>query len=301
MTGRFQGLPPLDTLVAFESVARLGSFTKAADELCVTQSAVSKQVKTLEKALGVELFLRAARGVLLTAAGEAYIGEITSALQRIYVTGQRLKASPNTVTVLATHAVSQFWLFPRLLEFNAAHPEITIHIHASNDILPYMVADYDLAILYGDGQWPTLHSTAIVPEVIFPVARPGILGTDAETLKDLAALPLIQLASTWNCIDWSEWFGHLGFAYQPSKTDPTFNQLTLTYAAILQGTGIGLVWDFMTVEALAKQELVRVTDFQVVTGLAECIVSDHARPLSPAARVFCDWLLSTVLTGSAVG
>lgn len=300
MAGRFPYLPPLDTLIAFECVARLGSFTRAADELCVTQSAVSKQVRTLEQALGVALFVRGARGVELSTAGGLYQQEVVPALQRIHVTGQRISTThhPDTVTVLATHAVSQFWLFPRLLSFNAVHPEITIHIHASNDIMPFMVPDHDLTILYGNGDWPSLEATALIPEVIYPLARPGVAGCEVTTLEALAALPLIQLASAWNCFEWRDWFAHFGIAYQSPKSAPTFNQLTLTYAAIEQGRGVGLAWAFMAEEAMSRGDLVRVTDFYVETGLAEYVVYDLARPMSAATKLFRDWLVAGAASGN---
>lgn len=300
MSGRFRQLPPLDTLIAFESVARLGSFTRAADELCVTQSAVSKQVRTLEQALGVALFMRGARGVELSVAGGLYQQEVLPALQRIQLAGQRISTShhPNTVTVLATHAVSQFCLFPRLLSFNAAYPHITIHIHASNDILPFMVPDYDLAILYGDGDWPSLAATELIREVIYPAARPGVAGSQVQTLAELAALPLIQLASTWNCFEWRDWFAHFAVAYQSPQSNPTFNQLTLTYAAIQQGGGVGLVWAFMAQEAINRGELLRVTDFFVETGLAEFVVHDRVRPMSAATKLFKNWLIDSYVVAA---
>lgn len=293
MSSPFRDLPPLDTLVAFEAVARLGSFTRAADELHVTQSAVSKQVRALERALGVELFRRLARGVELSAAGMLYRQEVVPVLQRIQAVGQRISAirHPNTVTVLATHAVSQFWLFPRLLSFNALHPQITVHIHASNDMQPFMVADHDMAILYGDGLWPTLSAQPLIPEVIYPVARPGVVDRTLQSLEDLAAMPLIQLDSAWNCMDWQDWFAHFGLHYQPPKSDPTFNQLTLTFAAIQRGAGVGLAWDFMAAEALQKGELVTVTEWRADTGLAEYLVHDRSRPLSGASAIFHEWLI----------
>lgn len=286
-------MPPLDTLVAFESVARLQSFTRAAAELCVTQSAVSKQIRTLEQALGVELFTRQARGVKLSPSGLMYHDEVLPALHRIHTAGQRVSATraANTVTVLATHAVSQFWLFPRLLGFSAIHPEITVNINATNDIQPFMVPDCDLAILYGNGDWPDVESASMIPEVVYPVALPGCPGTRVSTLDELAALPLIQLTSAWDCMEWKDWFAHFNRAYQPPKSAPTFNQLTLTYAATLQGAGISLAWDFMAADVVSKGELVRVTEFAAVTGLAEFVAHDASRPLSPAARVFKDWLL----------
>ena len=300
MVGRFRHMPPLDTLVAFESVARLKSFTRAADELCVTQSAVSKQIRALEQALEVELFTRQARGVKLTTSGLLYHDEVLPALHRIHAAGQRVRTTraANTVTVLATHAVSQFWLFPRLLGFSAIHPEITVNINATNDILPFMVPDCDVAILYGKGDWPNLAATPFIPEVVYPVARPGTPGTDASTLQALADLPLIQLSSAWDCMEWKDWFAHFNHAYQSPKSAPTFNQLTLTYAATLQGAGISLAWDFMAADAVRKGELVRVTGFAADTGFAEFVVHDASRPLSEAAQTFKEWLLQQ---GTALG
>lgn len=301
MAGRFRHLPTMESLTAFEAVSRLGSFTRAAEELCLTQSAISKQIRALETSLAASLFERRARGVTLTNAGWTYQQQLLPTLQQLETAGQRVRAlqHPNTVSVLATHAVSQFWLFPRLLSFNAQHPEITVHIHASNDMQPFMVADHDLAILYGDGQWSSLVAAPLILEDIYPVARRGLIKETLHSLTELSERPLIQLESSWNCLEWSSWFAHFGHHYQPPKSDPTFNQLTLTYAAIKRGTGIGLAWDFMAAEAIARGELVAITDYRAITGLAEHLVHDQARPLSPAARCFRDWLIEDAQTPCA--
>lgn len=294
MAGRFRYLPPQEGLAAFESVSRLGSFTRAADELCLTQSAISKQIRSLETSLGTSLFLRKARGVELSSAGIMYQQDILPALQLLEMAGQRLRTmqNPDTVRVLATHAVSQYWLFPRLLSFSAEHPDITVHIHASNEMQPYMVPDYDLAILYGDGDWPALEATPLIYEDIYPVACPNIVKNDVVSLDDLAQQPLIQLDSSWNCMDWPHWFAYFGFNYRTPKSDLTFNQLTLTYSAIQRGAGIGLAWDFMASDAIAKGELVRITNYRALTGFAEHIVHGSNQPLSPAATLFRDWLIA---------
>lgn len=294
MAGRFRHLPPLDSLPALEAVSRLGTFTRAADELCLTQSAVSKQIRALETSLGVRLFVRKARGVELSSAGAVYQHEVLSALQGLEIAGQRLRATqhPDTVSVLATHAVSQYWLFPRLLSFNAEHPDITVHIHASNEMQPFMVPDHDLAILYGKGDWPTLAATPLIQEDIYPVARPEVVRDEVTSLEALAQQPLIQLDSSWNCMDWPGWFAHFGIRYHPPKSDLTFNQLTLTYAAIQRGAGIGLAWHFMAADAIASGKLVRVTGYRANTGLAEHIVYDRSQPLSTAATLFRDWLIA---------
>jgi DNA-binding transcriptional LysR family regulator len=294
MAGRFRHLPPLDSLAAFEAVSRLGSFTRAADELCLTQSAVSKQIRALETSLGIRLFVRKARGVELSSAGAIYQHDVLSALQGLEIAGQRLSARqhPDTVSVLATHAVSQFWLFPRLLSFSAEHPDITVHIHASNEMQPFMVPDHDLAILYGEGDWPALAATPLIQEDIYPVARPEVVQDEVTSLEALAQQPLIQLDSSWNCMNWPGWFAHFGIRYHPPKSDLTFNQLTLTYAAIQRGAGIGLAWHFMAADAIASGKLVRVTEYRANTGLAEHIVYDRSQPLSTAATLFRDWLIA---------
>lgn len=294
MAGRFRHLPPLESLAAFEAVSRLGSLTRAADELCLTQSAVSKQIRALEASLGVRLFVRKARGVELSSAGAVYQHDVLSALQGLEVAGQRLRARqhPDTVSVLATHAVSQFWLFPRLLSFSAEHPDITVHIHASNEMQPFMVPDHDLAILYGEGDWPALAATPLIQEDIYPVACPEVVQDEVTSLEALAQQPLIQLDSSWNCMDWPGWFAHFGIRYHPPKSDLTFNQLTLTYAAIQRGAGIGLAWHFMAADAIASGKLVRVTEYRTNTGLAEHIVHDRSQPLSTAATLFRDWLIA---------
>ncbi|MCK8066890.1 LysR substrate-binding domain-containing protein [Cobetia sp. 1CM21F] len=303
MAGRFRHLPSLEGLAAFESVSRLGSFTRAADELCLTQSAISKQIRALEASLGTPLFVRKARGVTLSNAGMLYQQHILPALQGLEMAGQRLRAlqHPDTVSVLATHAVSQYWLFPCLLSFSAEHPEITVHIHASNEMDASMVPDHDLAILYGDGEWPALGATPLIHEDIYPVARPEVIKEQGLSLEELAQRPLIQLDSSWNCMDWSHWFAHFGIRYRAPKSDITFNQLTLTYAAIQRGAGIGLAWDFMAADAIAKGELVRVTDQRAITGLAEHLVFDLDRPLSASARLFRDWLIAKAGEGGVTG
>lgn len=124
MSRYLKHLPPLDSLITFEAVARNGSFTRAASELCVTQSAVSKQIRALEDNLKLALFERQARGIALTLAGASLFTEVSSVLERLQHSVNRIKVAhaPNAVTVLCTHAVAQFWLFPRLLAFNTAHP-----------------------------------------------------------------------------------------------------------------------------------------------------------------------------------
>lgn len=289
-----RNLPPLETLITFEAVGRHGSFTRAATELFLTQSAVSKQMRVLEEHLGVPLFERQARGVALTVAGAELLATVGGMLDGLQNSVRRIRSlhRDNAVSILATHALAQFWLFPRLIEFNRLHPQIAVHVHAINEMDEASLADYDLGILYGTGDWSTLDSQLLLPEVVYPVAHPALDVAGIESLEQLAASPLVQVdASAWTCLDWRDWFRHFGLGYHPAPGDPVFNQLTLAYRAVQQGMGIGLAWSFMADEPVARGELQRVTRHCCVTDKGEYLVHLRHRELAPAARLFRGWML----------
>lgn len=288
-------LPPLDTLIAFEAVVRTGSFTRAASELYLTQSAVSKQIKLLEQHLGAVLFERRARGIALTSAGEGFNAIVEPMLENLLANVLRLKAghSSRNVSVICTHAVAQYWLFPRLLRFNEQHPELTVNIHASNEISESDIANYDFGILYGHGHWSSLSASKLFDETIYPIASVKRTLPSVTSLETLQTLPLIQLdASAWNCLDWQDWFSHQGLRYQAPADAVTFNQVNLVFEAVLQGMGVGLGWEFMARERIEQGAIRPVSAFVVHTGQADYLVHDKQAPCSPAAQVFADWLLA---------
>jgi DNA-binding transcriptional LysR family regulator len=288
-------LPPLETLITFEAVGRHASFTGAASELFITQSAVSKQMRQLETSVGVALFERKPRGVALTQAAEELLMTVNVMLASLYqnVTRIRNVHQSNAVSVLATHALAQFWLFPKLIEFNKAYPDIAVHVHAINEIDEASLNDFDLGVLYGAGEWASLDSDFLLPEIVYPVALPSLNVASIKTLEQLANANLVQIdTSAWHCLDWQQWFKHLGHDYLPPDKAPVFNQLTLAFRAVQQGMGIGLAWTFMGDEAIAKGELQRVTDFECITGFGEYLVSVRHRSLSSSAEVFRRWLLA---------
>ncbi|WP_136477479.1 LysR substrate-binding domain-containing protein [Pseudomonas sp. DG56-2] len=288
-------LPPLDTLIAFEAVVRTGSFTRAAGELYLTQSAVSKQIKLLEEHLGAVLFDRRARGIALTSAGEGFSAIVEPMLESLLNNVLRLKAghSSRNVSVICTHAVAQYWLFPLLLRFNEQHPELTVNIHASNEISERDIADYDFGILYGHGHWSSLKADKLFDEVIYPIASVKRSLPDVDSLEQLRTLPLIQLdASAWNCLDWQDWFSHQGLRYQAPAEAVTFNQVNLVFEAVLQGMGVGLGWEFMARERIEQGAIRQVSAFVVHTGQADYLVHDKQVSRSAAAQVFADWLLA---------
>lgn len=290
-------LPPLETLITFEAVGRHASFTGAAGELFITQSAVSKQMRLLEDSMGVPLFERKPRGVKLTRAGEELLMTVNMLLTTMHQSVKRIRNvhQSNAVSVLATHALAQFWLFPKLIEFNKAYPDIAVHVHAINEFDEASLNDFDVGILYGSGEWPSLDSDFLLPEIVYAVAHPSLDVAGIKTLEQLAQANLVQIDTcAWHCLDWRQWFSHFGIDYVARDKAPVFNQLTLAYRAVQQGMGIGLAWTFMADEALAKGELQRVTSFECVTGNGEFLASLKHRKRSASAELFKQWLLGSM-------
>lgn len=287
-------LPPMENLVCFEAVARCGSFTRAAQELSLTQSAVSKQMALLEENLKASLFDRVGRGIRLSSAGRELQSELQPLLHRLNEVVVRLRGAhtEQTVTVRCTQAVAHSWLFPQVVRFNQAHPTINVNVIASNLINEESCSDGSFGILYGDGKWNSLDAAPLFPEVVYAVCRPDLPIPEIACVEELCRMPLIQLDSReWNCMDWPEWFRQFGVAYTPPSQAITFNQVTLVYNAALRGLGVGLGWDYMVRDAIERGELKAVGDFACRTGRSDFLVHARHRQLAPAALRFRDWLL----------
>ena len=290
-------LPTLEALICFEAVARCGSFTHASRELLLSQSAVSKQIRALEDVLHCGLLDRHARGIQLTAAGAAFLEDIEPLLYKLQRAVLRARDERNSqaVTIACTQAVAHFWLFPRIVRFNQQYPEISVNIVSANTINERSCGDCDFGILYGDGDWPTLDGTRLFPEIIYPIAGAAVEVPPLATPADLAALPLIQLDSTqWNCLDWQDWFAHFDVPYRIPRNATTFNQVTLSFNAALEGLGVTLGWDFMARPFVESGTLKRVGAFAYDTGRWDFLVHAKHRPLSAHARTFQEWLLAAV-------
>lgn len=298
MKTSFRSLPPLSALVFFEAAARQGSFTKAAAELFVTQSAVSKQIQMLEENLGVALFSREPRMVQLTEAGLEFQSDIVTIFQNLNDSVARIRRWPggNSVTVICTHAVSHYWLFPRITRFNMEHPGITINIYAVNEVTEQSCLQFDLGILNGNNQWRVpLESHLLFKERIYPVCHADYPLKGNISPEDLYSQRLIHLdPNAWHWPTWVDWFANFGIDYAIPKNAQLFNQVTLALNATLQGMGIGLGWEFMTEELLRKGEIRRVSHSSYVTGIDDYLVHSRSKPLTETARTFKQWLLDNV-------
>src|SRR5215470_10468377 len=187
-------LPPLNALRAFESAARSESFTRAAEELCVTQGAVSHQVKALEATLGIKLFNRERQRLVITAAGREYLAVVRDALDRIAVGTERIvqRQSAGSLTVSTSPDFAAKWLVHRLGRFAETHPGIDLRVSATLHHVDFAREDVEIAVRHGDGHWPGLHVTRLCAEHLFAVCSPS-LAAALHRPDDVLKLPLLHL------------------------------------------------------------------------------------------------------------
>ncbi|WHS62431.1 LysR substrate-binding domain-containing protein [Pseudomonas sp. G2-4] len=295
MKTNFPHLPPLNSLIFFEAAARYKNFTKTADELCITQSAVSKQISMLEESLGFELFRREGRSLLLTDAGKEFHSDVNGILQQLGDSVKRIRnwANNQSVTVTCTQSVSYYWLFPRIARFNIQYPDITINIYATNEISETSCHRFDLGILNSDGHWRTqLHTHHLFEEEIYPICRHDYPVKGLLTPEQLLEQKLVHLdPSTWPWPTWIDWFSNFGLKYEIPKNAQLFNQVTLAINAMQHGMGIGQGWVHMTESMLQNGEIRRISEYSHKPGFDDHLVYSKSKPLSQSGLIFRDWLL----------
>jgi LysR family glycine cleavage system transcriptional activator len=251
--------PPIKAVVAFEAVARHGSFGKAAEALNLTLSAVSHQIATLEEYVGRQLFVRSPRGVSLTAPGERYLQNLSGALMLIADARENARAEVGS-EVLRVHASPSFaslWLMPRLAALKAVHPEIRVRLSASPGISDFSRGDIDADIRYGRARWPNLHVESVFSEEIMPMVSPNLQAQlDLHNPEDLLAHDLILCES--NLVQWPQWFAANGISMCPTQFNLVFDRAHLSLDAAAQGLGIVLESDQLAEKFLKNGALVPV-------------------------------------------
>ena len=204
-------LPPLNALKAFEAAARHESFTRAAEELCVTQGAVSHQVKALEAELSIKLFNRERQRLVITEAGRDYLNIVRDALDRIAVGTERLlqRQSAGVLTVSTSPDFAAKWLVNRLSHFAEKHPDVDLRVSAMTHYVDFAREDVDVAIRHGNGNWPGLHMERLYSERLFPVCSPKLVAGHNRITKaaDLLKFPLLRLEDAKN---WTRLFEAAG-------------------------------------------------------------------------------------------
>ncbi len=295
-------LPPLNALRAFEAAARHLSFTKAADELHVTPAAISHQIKALEEHLGLPLFRRLNRGLLLTDAGRACLPGLSDAfdLMAAAIEGLRAQDCSGPLTVSVPPAFAAKWLVPRLERFQERCPEIDVRVSATMRRVDFAREDVDVAIRYGAGRWPGVRAELLLPTEVFPVCAPTLPDgpRPLRTPQDLRHHVLLHddsVASIPGYPDWAMWLRAAGVTegFDPSR-GPRFNHANLALEAAAGGRGVALTISALAAADLAAGRLIRPFELSVPTGFAYHVVCPPAVAERPKVRAFREWLRAEV-------
>ena len=285
-------LPPLNALKAFEAAARSESITRAAEELSVTQGAVSQQVKALEATLGVKLFSRERQRLVITEAGREYLAVVRDALDRIAVGTERLaqRQSSGTLTVSTSPDFAAKWLVYRLGRFAESHPEIDLRVSATADRIDFAREDVDLAVRHGDGNWVGLHVVRLCPEQLFPVCSPKLVSGRKRITKasDLLKFPLLRL-DDWKT--WMRWFEAAGVTDAVAH-GPILNRASLLIDAAVDGQGVALARTVLAAWDIINGRLVRPIDVSLKMSNTYWIVCPKVTSSVPKIATFRNWLLA---------
>lgn len=290
-------LPPLNAARAFEAAARLGSFAAAAEELCVTPSAISQQVKALEQWLDVPLFHRQPRGLVLTEAGRRYRTDLAEALDMVHRATQaaRRRDGRHGLTVTTMHSFAAHWLAPRLHRFAEVHPDIDLRIWATTRLVDLATEEADVAIRFGAAPPPDLHAEVLAAERVTPMCSPHLPAErPLRAPADLAGHTLLH--DEWGferlpTLGWRAWLRAAGVAERvPLGHGPTFSDNHLSLLAARTGRGVALGRTVLAQQDLVSGELVAPVPLALDTGLSYRLLCLPTRRDDGAIRAFADWL-----------
>jgi LysR family glycine cleavage system transcriptional activator len=289
-----RSLPPLNLLKAFEASARSESFTRGAEELCVTQAAVSQQVKALEEVLGVKLFERAHKRLSLTEAGREYLGGVREALDRIAIATEQLvqRRGSGVLTVSTSPDFAAKWLVPRIGRFAVAFPDIDLRISTTSSYVDLTREGVDLALRHGDGNWEGLDAEKLYvePEIVMPICSPRLVSgrQKISTARDVLKFPLLRLDG-WST--WSRWFEAADIATRPVR-GPTLGQASMLIDAAIDGQGIALARTSLAALDLLNGRLMVPIDVTLKTQKTYWIVYPKGALRFARVQKFKDWALA---------
>ncbi len=277
---------PLNALRAFESSARHLSFTRAAQELNVTQAAVSQQVRALEDRLGCALFRRLPRGLAITDEGRALLPVLSDAFTRMETVLKQFEGghfhAALTVGVVGTFAIG--WLMPRLRDFRATHPFVALRLLTHNNLVDLAAEGLDFAIRFGEGKWPGLDTVRLLDAPLSVLCAPAL----AQRLGSPADLERETLLRSYRADEWPTWLAAAGL--EPwTVHGPVFDSSRLMVEAAMQEAGVALAPPAMFQRELGTGQLVQPFDTLVHTG-AYWLCGLKSRPLSPAMQAFQAWI-----------
>ncbi|HGM5492996.1 TPA: transcriptional regulator GcvA [Serratia fonticola] len=286
-------LPPLNALRVFDAAARHLSFTKAAEELFVTQAAVSHQIKSLEDFLGLKLFRRRNRSLLLTEEGQSYYLDIKEIFSSINEATRKLQArsAKGALTVSLPPSFAIQWLVPRLSSFNSAYPGIDVRIQAIDREEEKLADDVDVAIFYGRGNWPGVRTERLYAEYLLPVCSPSLLTGD-HALKVPGDLAYHTLLHDTSRRDWLAYTRQLGLQHINVQQGPIFSHSAMVVQAAVHGQGIALVNNVMAQTEIEAGRLVCPFNDVLVSKNAFYLVCHDSQAELGKIAAFRQWILA---------
>src|SRR5580698_9453226 len=295
MTAR---LPSLNGLRAFEAAARHLSFTVAASELNVTQTAISHQIRRLEEELGIRLFVRQNRALALTPEARDYLPGVRAAFNDLRLATDRLlrKNDGHVLTVSTLASLAAKWLLPRLSTFQEAHPGIDVRITTSTGLVDFNTGDVDAAIRYGRGHWAGIRAEWLMADELFPVCSPALLAGDKPLRcpQDLADHTFLHTSGGYDD-DWRLWLTAAGLPSNISKhAGVSFDLIFLTVQAAIDGHGVAMGRTSYVADDIAKGRLVVPFKITLPADAGFYLVSPEARADPPKLRAFRQWLNASV-------
>ena len=294
----FGGLPPLHALAAFEAVARLHSFAKAADELCITHGAVSHRIKQLERHFGTQFFSRRGRTISLTAKGTYFLGSVLDALSTLQEASIRLAGDTHkTVHVSVGPSFARNWLVERLGDFYQKHPEIDVELSATKLTKTGKLASLksdgaDIEVRYGTAdEWTGFDSVKLLAGRLFPVCSPAYRNKQGGMAKpeDLFKAVLLRLPHE----PWKPWFDAAGLHANEPIRGPQFSDASLMLDTAANGQGVALARSLIVDDYLASGRLVKLWDISIPSPQAYYAIYSAKVTARPEVQTFIDWLISS--------
>ncbi|WP_118180182.1 LysR substrate-binding domain-containing protein [Paraburkholderia phosphatilytica] len=282
-------LPPLNALQIFETVARHRSFTRAAEHLCLTQGAVSRQILSLEDYYRFPLFKRHAKGLTLTAEGELLLPAVRESFGRIEEVSLRLTRQRTDLALKVPTCVMR-WMLPKVMQFQADHPDLHVQMTTTwqHDV-DFHVEPFDAAIVYGSSPGHDVEAIELFEERLTPVCAPELAQSrPLASIDDLAQHTLLH--PTRDHRDWRNWLDHVGAGHVDAEQGPSFDTLDLATNAALQGFGVAISDLELIDEDVASKRLVRPFDAVLKTGARYYFVYPESVAHQQKVHLFREWL-----------
>jgi len=299
-----RSLLPLNALRAFDAAARHKSFKRAADELSVTPAAISQQIRSLEDFLGVELFRRSNRNLMLTDAADLALAPLALGFEHLEDAVDRITASKrdHLLRIAVTPSFASKWLVPRLASYYQDRPEAVVKIASSMALTDFKSEQVDLAIRYGAGNYPNLYTEKLLSERVFPVCAPSLLkgGVPLCTESDLTKFTLIHddsFSEDASAPTWPMWLKAAGITMPDGVAAIHFNTHLLAIEAAVAGQGIALARSSIAGDDLKSGRLVQPFSAEVAIDFAHYIVLPEDHLDNPQVTDFIDWLKAEVSAG----